>query len=131
MKVEEIKAKLAVKHSEQLFDIKEEPGHNCPRIDKGIKEWNYVQKSINGFCKDLGRLDNVEAKGIADDIEWEIGRLDIGEEYEELRYQCDQLRKWGTEWKRLALRLIEQKEDLSDCLKDEFYLKLKELETQI
>ena len=47
------------------------------------------------------------------------------EEYEELRKQCEKIRAWGQGWKDLAKKLIEQQEDVSNLLADEFYVKLE------
>ena len=47
------------------------------------------------------------------------------EEYEELRKQCEKIRAWGQGWKDLAKNLIEQQEDVSNLLADEFYVKLE------
>ena len=66
-----------------------------------------------------------EAEKIGGDIDWAIGSLDVVEEYEELRKQCEKIRAWGQGWKDLAKKLIEQQEDVSNLLADEFYVKLE------
>ena len=58
-------------------------------------------------------------------IDQTIGGLDVVEEYEELRKQCEKLRAWGQGWKDLAKKLIEQQEDASNLLAAEFYVKLE------
>ena len=65
------------------------------------------------------------AKKIGGDISWAIGSLDVVEEYEELRKQCEKIRAWGQGWKDLAKKLIEQQKDVSNLLADEFYVKLE------
>lgn len=126
MKIKELKEKLEANTSEKLFGIDEQPEQNCPKVDKGIKAWYSVQRDIEGYCKDLKRCDTVEeAEKIGSDIDWAIGSLDVVEEYEELRKQCEKIRAWGQGWKDLAKKLIEQQEDVSNLLADEFYVKLE------
>lgn len=126
MKIKELKEKLEANTSEKLFGIDEQPEQNCPKVDKGLKAWYSVQRDIEGYCKDLKRCDTVEeAEKIGGDIDWAIGSLDVVEEYEELRKQCEKIRAWGQGWKDLAKKLIEQQEDVSNLLADEFYVKLE------
>ena len=120
MKIKELKEKFKVNTSEKLFGIDEQPEQNCPKVDKGIRAWYSVQREIEGYCKDLKRCNTVEeAEKIGGDIDWAIGSLDVVEEYEELRKQCEKIRAWGQGWKDLAKKLIEQQEDVSDLLADE------------
>jgi hypothetical protein len=129
MKIKELKEKLEANTSEKLFGIDEQPEQNCPKVDKGIKAWYSVQRDIEGYCKER-RCDTVEeAEKIGGDIDWAIGSLDVVEEYEELRKQCEKIRAWGQGWKDLAKKLIEQQKDVSNLLADEFYVKL-ETETE-
>ena len=126
MKIKELKEKLESNTSEKLFGIDEQPEQNCPKVDKGLKAWYSVQRDIEGYCKDLKRCDTVEeAEKIGGDIDWLIGSLDVVEEYEELRKQCEKIRAWGQGWKDLAKKLIEQQNDVSNLLADEFYVKLE------
>ena len=121
MKIKELKETLGVNTSEKLFGIDEQPEQNCPKVDKGIKDWYIVRRDMEGYWKDLKRCDTVEeAEKIGGDIDWAIGSLDVVEEYEELRNQCEKIRAWGQGWKDLAKKLIEQQEDASDLLADEF-----------
>jgi len=121
MKIKELKQKFEAKTSEKLFGIDEQPEQNCPKVDKGIKVWYSVKCDIEGYCKDLKRCDTVdEAEKIGGDIDWAIGRLDIVEEYEELRKQCEKIRAWGQGWKDIAKKLIEERSDVSDLLADKF-----------
>ena len=123
MKIKELKEKLEAKTSEELFGIDEQPGQNCPKVDKGIKAWYSVQRDIEGYCRDLKRCDTVdEAEKIGGDIAWAIESLDVVEEYEELRKQCEKIRAWGQGWKDIAQKLIEERADVSDLLADKFYV---------
>jgi len=124
MKISELKERLGANTSEKLFGIDEQPEQNCPKVDKGIKAWYEAQRDIEGHCKGLKRCDTVEEAGnIGDDIDYLVGNLDVVEEYEELRKQCEKIRAWGQGWKNLAQKLIEQKEDVSNLLADEFFTK--------
>lgn len=126
MKIKELKDKLEAKTSEELFGIDEQPEQNCPKVDKGIKAWHSVQRDIEGYCKDLKRCDTVdEAENIGSDIDWAIGSLDVVEEYEELRKQCEKIRAWGQGWKDIAKKLIEERSDVSDLLADKFSVLLE------
>ena len=126
MKIKELKEKLEVNTSEKLFGIDEQPELNCPKVDAGIKIWYNVKRDIEGYCKDLNICYTVEeAKDIGGTINWAVGSLDVEEEYEELRKQCERIRAWGQGWKDLAKKLIEQQEDVSNLLADEFYVKLE------
>ena len=126
MKIKEIKEKLEAKTSEELFGIDEQPKQNCPKVDKGIRAWYSVQRDIEYYCKNLRRCDTVdEAEKIGGDIDWAIGSLDIVEEYEELREQCEKIRAWGQGWKDIAKKLIEERSNVSDLLADKFYVLLE------
>lgn len=128
MKIKELKEMLGASTSEELFGVDEQPEANCPRVDRGLKVWYDVQRDIYGYCKDLKRCDTLdEAEKIGCNIDWAIGSLDVVEEYEELRRQCENIRTWGQGWKDLAKKLIEQREDVSDLLHDKFFTKLESL----
>ena len=126
MKIKELKDKLEAKTSEELFGIDEQPEQNCPKVDNGIKAWYSVQRDIEEYCKDLNRCDTVyEAEKIGGDIDWLIGSLDVVEEYEELRKQCEKIRAWGQGWKDIAKKLIEERSDVSNLLADKFFVLLE------
>jgi hypothetical protein len=126
MKIKELKEKLEANTSEKLFGIDEQPENNCPRVNKGLEAWSSVQRYIKKYCDDLKRCNTVEeAEKIGGDIDSEIQSLDIKEEYEELRKQCEKIRAWGQGWKEIAEKLIEEQNDVSDLLADEFSVKLE------
>lgn len=119
MKIKELKEKLKASTSESLFGINEQPEQNCPKIDKGLNQWHYMRRDIESYCKDLKHCDTVEeAEKIGGDIDYSIGSLDITEEYEELRRQCENIRSWGQGWKDIAKKLIEERDDVSDLLSE-------------
>lgn len=85
--------------------------------------WYSTKRDIEIYCKDLKRCDTLEEVEKSD-IDWAISNLDIIEEYEELRRQCEKIRSWGQEWKNLSKKLIKEKEDITNLLSDKYYEKL-------
>ena len=88
--------------------------------------YDALKQFVSKYCKDLKRCDTVdEAENIGSDIDWAIGSLNVVEEYEELRKQCEKIRAWGQGWKDIAKKLIEERSDVSDLLADKFSVLLE------
>lgn len=117
MKIEAYKNKFNKSTSESLFGIIDQPENQCPLINNGLKIWYNTERDIKSLIRDLSRIDSIEeAEDIASDIDWSIGSLDIVKEYEELRSKCQQIRAWGEDWKSLAKKLIEERDNIDDLL---------------
>jgi hypothetical protein len=101
--------------SEILLGIKEPPEHLCNRIDSILKDVVRGRKEITAILDYLIKL-NIESENIeevideikihTDDIDTVLSCvLDVSDEIDELRYEIEDLREWGQQWKDLAKSL--------------------------
>lgn len=122
-KIDLLKTIHNVKSTEVLFDITEQPDFQCSSIDKVISNILDLSKNIQSHAYDLKRAsDLVETNSIAEDLDWDARNIDFHADLEKIRLECATLRDWGNEWKRLAKRLLNDREDMEEFLASEFYL---------
>lgn len=127
-KINKIKQELEIKTSEDLFGIDPQPEQQCPKVDEHLRINNVTIKWIEGYIKDIkGTEDLDDIYKCADDIEWEVDNLNAEPSLEELRLKCDMIRQWGQQWKDLAKKLINEREDFIDLVGDNQYSKLEAL----
>lgn len=116
-KIDIIKSKLSIKTSEQVLSIKEQPIDTCPMIDRVKDDIKDTLSSIQYYCN--ARTDSLdEAEDKLSEID-SLSSINLDDELEEIRTNVIEIRRWGQEWKDLAISLFEKygdKEDLSDDL---------------
>lgn len=116
-KIDIIKSKLSIKTSEQVLSIKEQPIDTCPMIDRVKDDIKNTLSSIQYYCN--ARTDSLdEAEDKLSEID-SLSSINLDDELEEIRTNVIKIRRWGQEWKDLAISLFEKygdKEDLSDDL---------------
>lgn len=114
--VDELKRKIQVDNSEEVFGIEPEIPTQCPRVDGVFK------KNISLLFKHVERLKELINDGKDDKINSELNKNYIDHEIEaiesyenildnhleELRSACDSLRQRGEGWKRLARSLFDK-----------------------
>ena len=59
MKVKELKEKLEANTSEKLFGIDEQPEQNCPKVDKVINIWQYIDTKRNQIKIKYAMIDEI------------------------------------------------------------------------
>ena len=134
MKIDDLKALLNKKTSEEIFGIDPQPVESCPMIDAAIKDHNRMVKDVRNYCSDLLSIDNTDqAAGISKNIKWYVSGIETESSLEDLRMQCVNIRSWGQGWKNLAKQLIEMlpEDQLWRILSDEDYLKIKDSEEPV
>jgi len=91
--------------SENLFQIVESVGYQCPNFDKASQKIENIYK-LTQFSRYDDDDDVDELKSRLSDIEYESSGF--ADEIEDLREAIVQVRQWGQEWKEFAKRLIEE-----------------------
>ena len=96
--------------SEQMLSISEQPHMSCDEINKYIKHlgWGLEYIQYIAKCETLDLA--IES---ANDAESELNFLEDGFEY--CRNQCEEIRRWGQEWKDLAKSLTAE---FKECKND-------------
>ena len=92
--------------NESRLEIREQPEPTCPMIDEIIKSLDGVSREIRGFKK----VDDAETlRDMLDSVDSALFCWDsIEDKLEAIRNHVDGIRKWGDEWKRLALKIEEE-----------------------
>lgn len=85
--------------SEEQNDISEQPAPTCPMIDEIILNIRDAERAIKGYEK---TDDADELRQMIESVEFEI---DIIDKLERIRRHVELIRKWGEEWKQLAISI--------------------------
>ena len=92
---------------EELLDLRKEPETSCTRIDSAIRDYQQEMFAIKSLLENT-KYDKFEGW---DDLDTAYTFLTYTEdEFEYCRSQCEDIRRWGEDWKDLALSLIKQYE---------------------
>lgn len=104
MNIEEVKEKLQVKTSEELFGITSAPEHQCKNIDQIIKTIQSIYKRTDNPRK----LDEEALIDLVNDINYELYGCD--NDIEDIRKALEQVREWGQQWKDKCKEIIDRYE---------------------
>lgn len=114
--VVKIKAQLKY-NNEDANSVHREPNYMCPKIDSIIKEWNYLLNYISKCEKSLKYANEVsDLEDQIKNIDSEVNSIKLEDSLEDIRDQCVRLREWGNEWRSLAEKMLEEKEELLELL---------------
>jgi hypothetical protein len=95
---------------EKLLDIVSEPDETCPDINEVIKITKSIVSKLNNIRLECIRAYNPEPKELLDKIsEMYDEAYDLNyviEPLEKLRHCNMNIREWGIEWRRLAIKLL-------------------------
>jgi len=106
-KLDDIKMKLGVSLSEELFDFDKPPDYQCPNIDGILRNISYAQRELTT----AKHQDDIET--IIEYIEKAENDLyNLDYDLEDLRHAIINIRGWGESWKKLAKSLLEDRDDL-------------------
>jgi len=97
---------------ERHFGIAREPQYTCPMIDSVIDELDSVNQNIEGFEKTKSTEDLVEMLKYVEEIVGGVSKLQ--NRLEEIRENVTNIRDWGEEWKRLAIKLSNELEEINN-----------------
>ena len=91
--------------SEEILGFIKPVAHQCPNINKFIRQSDDIASSIRNALKSA---DFDVVKSHCEDADWNAG--DISGYFEELRTALEITRAWGQQWKDLAKELIKKHE---------------------
>jgi hypothetical protein len=123
--VDKLKEKFGIEHSDELFGIPAEIPQQCPRINTFISDVNTLKRHINQLEELIDDEANAENNKRFVSRELRVINEYIKEtenSFEEMRTACENLRSWGTGWKRLARNLF-AKVPNNKCFLEEKYQK--------
>jgi len=106
-KLDDIKLKLGVSISEELFDFDKPPDYQCPNIDGILRNISYAQRELS-TAKHQEDIETIIE--YIEKAENDLYNLDY--DLEDLREVIINIRGWGESWKKLAKSLLEDRDDL-------------------